>query len=195
VHSIKVSFTQKLILGLSLCLTVTCVVFTIVRGAGLTSNGQLDQIWEIYWQIIAQLVGILMVALVSFRSFFVVRNNQRAANNMSPQTAARRFFRESFLRKMNPRKKGQYSLDETIETGKEDRNGLPSIPRGQMTGINTFINKQGRSYNAMADKESSMGSTLGSKLGSMMESTTTKDEEDAIPLSPYPTAKVRDGRM
>ena len=191
-HSIKVSMTQKFVLGFSLCLTITCVVLTIIRGIGLTHGGQLDQIWEIYWQVLAQLIGVLMAALVAFRSFFVVRSNQRAKNRMSPQTAARRFFKESFLQRINKRRKGQYSLDDSLETGKDNPNALPSIPRGQLTGMNSFINRQGRSYWRTTGKESTLGSSLDSKLGSMMEST-SNDGEDTISLSPYPSAKVRDG--
>lgn len=131
-----------------------------------------------------------MVALVSFRSFFVVCSNQRAANNMPLQTAARRYFKDSFLRKMNPRRRGQYSLDDTVATGTKSRNGLPSIPRGQMTGLRSFINKHAKASQDISGKDSSTRNTLSSKLSNMMESTKIEDEDDAIRLNPYPASSI-----
>lgn len=90
------------------------------------------------------------------------------------------------------RRKGQYSLDDSLETENKIPNALPSIPRGHMTGLNTFINDQGRSYGRTAGNGHTLGGSFGSKLGGMRESKMSEDEEDAIPLSPVPAVKVSD---
>ena len=95
---------------------------------------------------------------------------------------------------MSPRRRDQYDLEDSIDTEKEDPNGLHLIPRGPMTGTDTSIDKPRRTYDGTTGKGGSMESSRATEIGSVLESTTTKNEDDIVPLSPYPTIKIMDGR-
>ncbi|KAJ4290922.1 hypothetical protein N0V90_010118 [Kalmusia sp. IMI 367209] len=88
---IRVHWTQKIVLMLSLCLTVFIIAITIVRMAGFASHGQVDIIWEVYWLILAAEVGLIMAAAITFRIFFVSWNAKKA----SPPEQVQHFFSES----------------------------------------------------------------------------------------------------
>lgn len=133
------SLRQKIALAFSLCLTVFLIVITVVQLSGLVYNGVIDSVWEFYWQLVGADVAIFMASAISFRSFFVARNNKKS--NASPQDGAGRFFNESFLRKFH-RKGSSTLIESTIDLSK-----LPTIPGGQLTGMGSFIHNQGESLN------------------------------------------------
>lgn len=139
VWKIKIYWTQKIALVLSLSVTIFMIAITIVRVSGLVYRDAVDTIWEFYWHVVSANVAIFMASAIAFRSFFVARNSNRP--NLSPQDQARRFFQESFMRKFGP--KDPYSFGDTTTAA----SALPSVPRAQLSGIRTFIGRQGRSAN------------------------------------------------
>jgi len=135
---IRVHWTQKIVLMLSLCLTIFMMTITIIRVSGMVDNGAVDIIWEVYWLILAAEVGLIMAAAIAFRIFFVSWN----AKKTSPPEKVQRFFRESFANRF--RRGRRQGLDDS----QESRNHLPAIPHAEITGIRTFINAQGLSVSS-----------------------------------------------
>ena len=144
----KDGLSQKLTLACSLCLTAIVIIFTVTRAFGLEWQDKLDVIWEVYFQIVAAEIGLILVAMTAFRALFVSR---AARNQHSPHGDPSSWTKSlSVLRKLlNPRRwMLRYSKDMTeghthraVENGFGER--LPSIPGATITGINTFINQQG----------------------------------------------------
>ena len=141
---------QKLTLACSLCLTVIVIVFTITRASGLEWKGNLDVIWEVFFQIVAAEVGLILVAMTAFRQLFVSR---AARNQHLPSKSPSLWLRSmnAMRRLLDPRRwTSGYSKDtsggrkhssEKGANGSDER--LPNIPGGTMTGVQTFINNQG----------------------------------------------------
>lgn len=57
------------------------VIFTVTRASGLEWHGKLDVLWEVYFQIVAAEVGLILVSVSAFRALFVAR----ARKQQSPQ--------------------------------------------------------------------------------------------------------------
>ncbi|KAE8825672.1 hypothetical protein HRS9139_08782 [Pyrenophora teres f. teres] len=151
IWKIKVQWSQKIALMSSLCLTVFMMATTVTRLAGLIYNEMVDTIWEIYWTLISGEVGVFLAAATAFRSFFVAR---KASKNGTPQQQAQRFFSASFVAKFNRKKRS--TLDDTMDSHKEKGIfGLPRVPRPQITGLRTFIDKHGRVQPIMSGSMSS----------------------------------------
>lgn len=86
IWKIQVRWTQKLALGLTLCLTIFLITITLVRASGLTYRGYVDNVWEIYLQFISAEVGLILTSLSAFRTLFVahpVQNQPELANRPS----------------------------------------------------------------------------------------------------------------
>ncbi|PWY71379.1 hypothetical protein BO83DRAFT_427980 [Aspergillus eucalypticola CBS 122712] len=92
IWKIRVRWTQRIILTLSLCLTVVMIILSIVRVSGLVYRDIVDTVWETYWQFLSAEVGVFLAAAVSFRSFFVAQNRTLSP----PPFSVKRFLQESF---------------------------------------------------------------------------------------------------
>ena len=115
---------------------------TVARLAGLIYNDMVDTIWEAYWTQISGEVGVFLAAATAFRSFFVSRKHSKS---YTAKQQAQRFFSTSFAARFN-RKNKRNTLDDTLDSKQEKGLfGLPIAPRPQMTGLQTFIDAQGRS--------------------------------------------------
>jgi hypothetical protein len=161
IWQIKIHWTQRVALAFSLCLTIFLIVITIVRVSGLVSKDTVDNVWEIYWTLLSAEVGIILAAGISFRALFVSRSNSKKLN-LSPQDQARQFFKRSYLSRKRRK--------DTFDTISETEAGLPGIPRAYMTGVRTFIDDQGRSFDRHESKSSDVRLSEGS---------------DSVMLSPY----------
>ncbi|PYH29383.1 uncharacterized protein BO87DRAFT_410630 [Aspergillus neoniger CBS 115656] len=82
IWKIRVRWTQRIVLTMSLCLTVVMIALSIVRVSGLLYH-------DIF---LSAEVGVFLVAAVSFRSFFVAQNR----SHRPPPFSVKRFLRESF---------------------------------------------------------------------------------------------------
>ena len=133
-------------------------MFTITRASGLEWQGKLDVLWEVYFQIVAAEVGLILVAMTSFRALFVSRT---ARNHPSPPEYGSFWAKsKSVMRRLlDPR---QWSSKDTSQ-GQRPSNtedgligDLPGIPAATMTGMQTFINHQGETI--VSDGRFSTGS-------------------------------------
>lgn len=124
------------------------VVFTITRASGLEWKGNLDVLWEVYFQIIAAEVGLILVAVTAFRQLFVSRINQNrrappksppfwtgAVNTMRGLLDPRRWTSSYSGYRNGPQGRGS----ERKPKGLFGR--LPDIPGATMTGVRTFIDE------------------------------------------------------
>ena len=152
---------QKLTLACSLCLTVVVIVFTITRASGLEWKGNLDVLWEVYFQIVAAEVGLILVSMTAFRQLFVSRTARNQQSPAKPPTFWPR-NRAAMRRILDPRRwtsgdsKGsngeQNDHAEKFANGTDER--LPGIPGGTMKSFQAFMDHQGG-----ATKSSSHSST------------------------------------
>ncbi|KAF7507790.1 hypothetical protein GJ744_010091 [Endocarpon pusillum] len=118
-----------------------------------------------------------MTSLTGFRTLFVARSNndeRRPPRNSSERSWSfrsrklpRRFF---FLSTRRSRSAGQSSPGQNDQKSPGQKEHLPSIPRGILTGVRTFIDGRGRI-------------TMGASR--MIQSTmaTTDDWQDPWPMS------------
>ncbi|KAK2853312.1 hypothetical protein FQN49_005192 [Arthroderma sp. PD_2] len=83
IWTVRVRWTQKVALALSLCLTVLMTIVTIIRGAGVYYKGLVDANWETYWVVICAEIGVCLASATAFRSFFIARKEYKA---VSPPT-------------------------------------------------------------------------------------------------------------
>lgn len=165
----KIKAIQKLTLACSLCLTVVVVIFTVTRASGLEWHDKLDVLWEVYFQIVAAEVGLILVAMTAFRALFVSRT---ARNQDSPpkqpsfwvksKPALRRLLDPR--RWMSNRAKNTTGGGQKHDTTKDGFNGgLPSIPGAAMTGISTFIHHQGEAVESETEVSTHSSSTDASR--------------------------------
>ena len=140
-------FIQKLTLACSLCLTVIVIIFTITRASGLEWQDKLDVVWEVYFQIIAAEVGLILVAMTAFRSLFISRTGR---NQHSPRDSPSVWGKSKLALKrlLDPRRwTSNHSKDmiggQKYDAMKSFEGNLLSIPGAVMTGMHTFINHQG----------------------------------------------------
>ena len=113
------------------------IATTVVRVAGLVYQNSVDTIWEVYWTLLSAEVGVFLAASTAFRAFFVARSNTRKESSAKKRHYVfSQAFAAKFLRK-KPR-----SYGDTLNS--EPDNELPNIPRAQITGMRTFIDRHGR---------------------------------------------------
>lgn len=130
-HRVSIPLRTKIFLGLSLCLSVMTITTTIVRVVGLKVPGvqSVDVVWQVYWQYVEVCIGIMIASATAFRTFFV-QHAARSSQRSTPKSYFAQRFREKVIRRTN-------------ESDEED--GLPEhIPGAMLTGMRTFIDKQGR---------------------------------------------------
>ena len=144
--------SQKLVLASTLCLTVLTIICTIVRVAGVrtsSSNSSLDTVWQTYWQYITANIALTMTAATAFRTFYISRHQDPHARRHDPKKSWFSRSWQSFKRVL-----GQWSWrgkSSALEIGEESSSSdrgmvLPRIEeRATMTGMRTFINRQGES--------------------------------------------------
>ena len=144
----KIKLSRKLTLACSLCLTVVVIIFTVTRASGLEWQGRLDVLWEVYFQIVAAEVGLILVAMTAFRAMFVsrtARNQHSSQEHLSFWMKSKNALRSL----LGPRRwissnSKDVSSDQKHDTTKGGFDGkLPSIPGATMSGIYTFIDHQG----------------------------------------------------
>ncbi|KAI3335616.1 hypothetical protein F4824DRAFT_464215 [Ustulina deusta] len=126
----KIRASQKIGLGVFLCLSIIMVSLAIVRVSRIHGIVGIDVIWEFFWQYMETSVAVIMGSLTVVRSLLYQTNgddNQR--------TAADDYYRLRLLR----RHKIQLEL--------ESQDSLPEIPGAVMTGLRTFIRRHNHNSN------------------------------------------------
>ena len=182
IWKVKIKVIQKLTLACSLCLTAVVIAFTITRASGLEWKGNLDVLWEVYFQIVAAEVGLILVSMTAFRQLFVSRTARNQRSPAKPPTfwprsraAIRKIldlrqWTSSFSEDSNGERRHH---SEKIASGSEER--LPGIPGGIMIGVQSFPEHQGG-----ASKSSSQSSTY-TRIAEMDQATSALAGKSPMP--------------
>lgn len=158
---------QKLGLGIFLCLSLVMILITIIRASNLPNRNPLST-WQYMWLYLEACIATIMASITAFRTLFVQRasadKKQRAAAAavVSPPPSGSYYssVREKLLRKMGRWNRSGGGWEE-VSSGERARSGkgekdLPQVPSATMTGIRTFIYRNGRTV----DEESVVRSGL-----------------------------------
>lgn len=122
--AVRIKPSQKLRLGLSLCLGIFMIITAIVKMTGLRSTqGTFDMAWVMFWHYAEACIAILMISLTAFRSLFVSPTLSPPRRNTPPSWSAK-------LRLHRARR------DQDLQW-----TNLPSIPPATLTGMRTFIGR------------------------------------------------------
>ena len=151
IWTFKVHWSQKLVLGSTLCLTTITIICTITRVAGVrtsSDNASLDTVWQTYWQFVTAYIATTMTAATAFRAFFVSRRHDRAARGQSAApfwlSQSWRYLKYKLSHMSGRSKNSEFQIVNEVNDTADRRMELPRIEeRPTMTGIRTFINRQG----------------------------------------------------
>lgn len=123
---VQIKFSQKLALGVSLCLSIMMVILAIVRISRFRSpDATIDFTWDIFWQFAEACVAVTMVSLTAFRSLFIATQRDSKKRSYS----SRKYL-------WGAKKCHDY---EANEAGSQEMQGLPKIPPPALTGMRTLI--------------------------------------------------------
>ena len=125
------------------------IALTLTRVSGIVAGDAIDATWGTYWQYLSAEVGLLMSTATAFRTFFVSRGTRRHEErpHATWYTNLLRRLKSvvSSIRTRSRRQGTKFSSSDGFGERNEDVGGLPQIPRPAMTGIHTFIRRNGRS--------------------------------------------------
>ncbi|MCJ1422884.1 hypothetical protein MMC29_000764 [Sticta canariensis] len=133
--AIRIKLSQKLRLGLSLCLGIFMIMAALVKVSSLrSSHGNFDMVWILFWHHAEGCIAVLMVSFTAFRSLSVSQNVSSPRPNILPSWSSKLRLRKA---------RSDQDLQWT---------GLPSIPPATLTGMRTYI---GRSSGSPLEVEES----------------------------------------
>ena len=120
-------------MGVFLCLNITQCIVAIIRMAGIRSRFTLDHTWNDFWQQIEVSIAISMVSITAFRSFFVAERSRARA----------RRYRQWYSTPSWKVFTGSSSRSQPNRGEEEELQTLPHIPSATLTGVRTFIRRDG----------------------------------------------------
>lgn len=127
---IKINFHQKIVLGLTLCLSIVMIIIAIIRIAAIRIGpSATDLVWEFFWSQMEACTAVIMVSFSAFRSVFVAHDNR-----VREERHRNRLWyadKKNLLRSVLRRRK--------IRSESEETDQLPEIPRATLTGMHTLI--------------------------------------------------------
>lgn len=143
IWQIRIRWTQKIALVLTLCLTVVMIGITIARIVGLTWEGKLDSVWETYFIVVAAEIGLTLVAVTAFRALYVSKAKNR---NVQKTITTLNWYQKGKSAVVHLISKATGKTDwSSIDDEKKDGQFIMNdIPRATMTGMGTFIDKNGK---------------------------------------------------
>ncbi|MCJ1269362.1 hypothetical protein MMC22_009254 [Lobaria immixta] len=122
----KIKRSQKIFVGIFLCLSIGMIVIAIVRLSGLrVLDRYVDVQWEVFWLEIEANVAVIMVSITAFRSLLGLKALK------SRKEKERVWY---LYRRRLPFSKGDKTWESQLNGHR-----LPSIPGATLTGIRTFI--------------------------------------------------------
>ncbi|KAI1808639.1 hypothetical protein F4811DRAFT_569446 [Daldinia bambusicola] len=133
-HRAKIQNSQKISLGLFLCLSLVMVGISMVRVSKLSGASGLDIPRKLFWQYIEASVAVIMGSLTVFRSLLTLptkSSNEQQHGSRVGVLGLRPHERFSHRMRFLRLKKDHIDL--------ESQDGFPDIPRATMTGMRTFI--------------------------------------------------------
>lgn len=127
---IKINLRQKLGLGITLCLSIMMIIIAIIRiSAVRIGHTGLDMVWGLFWNQMEACTALIMVSFSAFRSFFVARES-RVRDDQNRQ---RFWYMDKKDRLRSAWRRRQ------MQSGSEEMDELPDIPRATLTGMRTFV--------------------------------------------------------
>ena len=136
--NVKIKRSQKLLLGLFLCLSICMIIVAIVRISRLPlSHESIDVQWAIFFQQVEVSISVMTVSLTAVRSLLGVK----AMNSREKKERLWYSYRRIALLK-----KGHKPSESEV-----DGDPHPSIPSATLTGMRTFIVGNRDSKNDRAD--------------------------------------------
>lgn len=143
IWKIQTRWTQKLAPVCSPCLTVVIIAITITRASGIRWRGGLDSIWEVFFSDDCcgnrndLDSGACVPCTICFRAKERRKRSWWASMN------------RVFYILLSPRtwrsKSKSSGMENVADKDVENGDGFPSIPGGTMTGMRSFIDRQGKS--------------------------------------------------
>ena len=123
--NVKIKRSQKILLGIFLCLSTTMMVIAIARISTLRIRPRnIDVHWALFWQEIEATIAVIMVSITAVRSLLGLK-----ALKSREQKARWYSDRRNFLiRKANKRSESELNDHQ-----------LPSVPGATLTGMRTSI--------------------------------------------------------
>lgn len=119
---------QKIILGITLCLSIVMIFTAIIRISAVRIGKEgTDLVWEWFWEVVENCLAVAMASISAFRFVFVGKDAQLKPPRNKPWYVHRKNLR-------NTRNRRNWMDIESEGTEK-----LPEIPRATMTGMRTFI--------------------------------------------------------
>ncbi|KAF2786088.1 hypothetical protein K505DRAFT_368529 [Melanomma pulvis-pyrius CBS 109.77] len=146
IWQIRIHWTQKLALVFTLCLTFIMIGITISRIAGLKWKDRLDSIWETFNMLISAEIGLALVAITTFRTLYISKVKRRRVQ--SPITTFNWYHKsKSVVARIFGKGAGKTRSSESdgFEMEGKHHRIKNEIPRGTMTGVQTFIEENGKS--------------------------------------------------
>ncbi|KAF2109416.1 hypothetical protein BDV96DRAFT_651854 [Lophiotrema nucula] len=146
IWKIRINWTQKAALALTLCLTIIMVIITIARIAGLKWKGKVDLVWECYFIVIAAEVGLALVSITAFRALYISKTKNR---DIHDTITSFRWYKsgKTVAWKIITMTTGKTPTDSSKSLRMERRGSgflKDDIPHGTMTGMRTFIDGNGK---------------------------------------------------
>ena len=130
--------TQKLGLGIFLCLSMVMGLIALIRMSVYRRHGnQIDVTWHVCWLFLEACVATIMASITAFRALFV-RGGSKGPDAKAQNRLQFYSFRDRVLRKLT-------RSDKSGSWEEMDQEQLPKIPSATLTGIRTMIHHNGRS--------------------------------------------------
>ena len=119
---IQINLRQKLILSVTLCLSIFMIIIALIRVSHIRIGLHTDVVWQIFWQQIEACMAVIIVSFSAFRSFFVAHASR--------------------LREDQNRKKDGLALAwqrRKLRSGRKELDQLPEVLLATMTNMQTSI--------------------------------------------------------
>ena len=141
---VKIKRSQKMLLGVFLCLSICMIVIAIVRISGLQIfQRRIDVHWALFWQEMEATIAVIMVSITAVRSLLGLKVRKS---------------REKRARVWSDRGKLLFGKAKEYSESELNDHQLPSIPGATLTGMRTLIRGNSNSK-TMASKAYAMGSS------------------------------------
>ena len=122
----------------------------MVRITGTKSNGQLDTVWKTFLVVIQAEIGLTLVAVTAFRTFYISKAKSRNVQKTITTLNWYHKGRSAALFVLRKATGKTYSTDVESKEGPVIGN---DIPHATLTGIRTMIDEAGQSSSSSMGKE------------------------------------------
>lgn len=129
---------KRLGLSVFLCLSIVMIIIAIARSLGYIPHGASTKAtWQYLWLYLEASIAIIMASITAFSAFVLTKDYKSPDKKKKNQSPPLYSFREHLFRKKAWRNR--------LEWEERDGEHLPHVPSATLTGMHTFIHRQGRS--------------------------------------------------